>query len=124
MSDYSYFYSSWSCYSRWFGWWSRWLASATFERISVPSFLSTLAAFLSLVTNGETPAEICPLFFGARLIAISKKGCGVRPIGCTLRCLVAKIASGIVHGDMSALLALRQLGFGVKGVLFMLLVGI
>lgn len=84
---------------------------------SVPSFLSTLAAFVSLVTNGKTPAEIRPLFFGARLTAISKKGGGVHPIvvGCTLRRLVAKIASGIVLGDMSALLAPRQLGFGVKG---------
>ena len=83
----------------------------------VPSLLSTLAAFVSLVTNGETPAEIRPLFFGARLTAISKKEGGVCPIavGCTLRCFVAKIASGIVLGDMSALLAPRKLGFGVKG---------
>ena len=54
---------------------------------SVPSFLLTLAAFVSLVTNGETPAEIRPLFIGARLTAISKKRSGVHPIavGCTLR---------------------------------------
>uniref|UniRef100_A0A1X7TVW8 Reverse transcriptase domain-containing protein n=1 Tax=Amphimedon queenslandica TaxID=400682 RepID=A0A1X7TVW8_AMPQE len=75
------------------------------------------AAFVSLVMNGETPAEIRHLFFGARLTAISKEGGGVCPIavGCTLRHSVAKITSGSVIGEISAFLAPRQLGYGVKG---------
>jgi hypothetical protein len=84
---------------------------------SVSSFLASLSAFVSLVLKGETPAEIRPLFFGARLTAINKKGGGIRPIavGCTLRRLVAKIASSLVLSDLSSLLASRQLGYGVKG---------
>ena len=41
----------------------------------------------------------------------------MRPIavGCTLRCFAAKLDSGKVLEDMGALLAPRQLGFGVKG---------
>ncbi len=35
--------------------------------------------------------------------------------GCTLRRLVAKIASRKVSREMSELLAHRQLGFGVRG---------
>ena len=36
-------------------------------------------------------------------------------VGCTLCRLAAKVASGKVLEDMAALLAPRQLGFGVKG---------
>ena len=76
-----------------------------------------LASFLSLVLSGRTPLSIRPYFFGANLFALEKKDGGVRPIavGCTLRRLAAKVASGKVLEDMAALLAPRQLGFGVKG---------
>ena len=81
------------------------------------SLLSALASFVTLVLAGRTPPSICPFFFGATLIALEKKDGGVRPIavGCTLRRLAAKVASGRVLEDMAALLAPRQLGFGVKG---------
>ena len=48
-------------------------------------------------------------------MALEKSG-GVRPIavGCTLRRLVAKVAGFMVVEDMVALLAPRQLGYGVK----------
>ena len=36
-------------------------------------------------------------------------------VGCTLHRLAVKVASGKVLEDMGALLAPRQLGFGVKG---------
>uniref|UniRef100_A0A1X7V5Z3 Uncharacterized protein n=1 Tax=Amphimedon queenslandica TaxID=400682 RepID=A0A1X7V5Z3_AMPQE len=60
--------------------------------------------------NGETPAQIRPLFFGARLTGISKKGGGVRPIavGCTLKRSVAKIASGSVIEDVGLSLNSRK----------------
>ena len=81
------------------------------------ALLSALASFLSLVLSGRTPLTIRPYFFGANLCALEKKDVGVRPItvGCTLRRFAPKIASGKVLEDMGALLAPRQLGFGVKG---------
>ena len=50
-------------------------------------------------------------------MALNKKSGGVRPIavGCTLRCLVAKVAGFSVVDNMAALLAPRQLGYGVRG---------
>ena len=70
---------------------------------------------MELVWNGDTPTSIWPLFFGANLTALHKKGGGVRPIavGCTLRRLVAKGAALKVRDEMSALLSRRQLGYGV-----------
>ena len=58
-----------------------------------------------------------PFFFGASLVALRKKAGGVRPIavGCTLRRLVAKVASGMVRDLMAHLLSPRQLGYGVRG---------
>lgn len=79
--------------------------------------LTALAAFSTLVLEGKTPQSIRPYFFGASLVALEKKGGGVRPIavGCTLRRLVAKIAGNKIVGDMADLLAPRQLGYGVIG---------
>ena len=79
--------------------------------------ISALIAFCTLVLEGSTPEEVRPFFFGASLVVLEKSG-GVRPIavGCTLRRLVAKVASFMVVEDMAVLLAPRQLGYGVKGV--------
>ncbi len=78
-----------------------------------------------MVLRGDVPQMVQPFFFGASLVALKKKSGGVRPIavGCTLRRLVAKIASRKVSDDMAELLAPRQLGFGVRNgaVPFMLL---
>ncbi len=67
--------------------------------------------------DGRTPEEGRPFFGGAPLVALQNKCGGVRPIavGCTLRCLVAKVAGFSVVGDMAALLAPHQLGYGVSG---------
>ena len=81
------------------------------------SFFSALAGFATLVLEGRTPPSVC---FGATLTALNKKGGGVRP-GCTLRRLVAKIAGNKVRDDMVALLAPRQLGYGVEVGLKLLL---
>jgi hypothetical protein len=79
--------------------------------------LSALASFSSLVMEGRVPESVRPFFFGARLIALDKKGGGVRPIaiGCCLRRLVAKIACNRVSADLSSYFSPLQLGFGVKG---------
>ena len=80
-------------------------------------FLSSLAASSSLVLEGRTPDSVKPFCFGARLIALHKKGGRIRPIavGCSLHRLVAKNACSQVANDMADLLSPRQIGFGVKG---------
>ena len=87
------------------------------DQISNHVLLPALASFVQLVLEGRTPSSIRPLFFGANLTALHKKGGGIRPIavGCTLRRLVAKIAASKVKEDLTSLLAPRQLGFGIKG---------
>ena len=81
------------------------------------ALLPALAQFVALVLQGKTPPTVCPFFFGASLTALSKKEGGIRPIavGCTLRRLVAKVTSFGVRDEMAALLAPRQLRYGVKG---------
>ena len=70
---------------------------------------------MNCVLRGETAAPAQASFFGATLIALNKKGGGLRPIavGCTLRRLVAKCAGACVKEAVGALLAPHQLGFGV-----------
>ena len=55
--------------------------------------------------------------FGANLLAITKKTGGVRPIavGYVWRRLAAKVACCHVKEAAAALLATRQLGFGIPG---------
>ena len=75
--------------------------------------LQSLTAFTSLVLAGDIPVETRPFFFGASLTALNKKDGEVRPIavGCTLRRLVAKVASRSVMERMGQYLA-PQLGYG------------
>ena len=53
-------------------------------------------------------------FFGASLTALNKRDGGIRPIavGCTLRRLVAKMASMSVKDCIGSILAPLQLGYG------------
>ena len=76
--------------------------------------LQSLTAFTNLVLAGDIPVETRPFFFGASLTALNKKDGGVRPIavGCTLRRLVAKVASRSVMERMGQYLAPLQLGYG------------
>jgi len=64
-------------------------------------FLTALTAFVNLVLAGGCPADVAPVFFGGRLLALKKKSGGIRPIavGFTLRRLVSKCAnaSGITE---------------------------
>ena len=80
------------------------------------ALLPALVSFVEFVLSGSILTSVRPFFFGANLIAIQKKGGGIRPIavGCTLRRLVAKVAGMKVVDEMAALLAPRQLGYGVK----------
>ena len=76
--------------------------------------LQSLTAFTNLVLTGDIPAEIRAFFFGASLTALNKRDGGVRPIavGCTLRRLIAKVASRSVMERMGHYLAPLQLGYG------------
>ena len=76
--------------------------------------LQSLTAFTNHVLTGDIPADTCPFYFGTSLTALNKKDGGVRPIavGCTPRCLVAKVASRSVMVRMGQYLAPLQLGYG------------
>ena len=66
-----------------------------------PEFLSALTAFVNLVLAGHFPSNVAPVFFGGRLLALSKNSRGFRPtfIGFALRRLTSKCTSsfGINH---------------------------
>ena len=49
---------------------------------NVPSLLSSLSAFATLVLEERVPPSVRPFFFGASLTALEKKGGGVRLMGC------------------------------------------
>ena len=70
---------------------------------------------MTLILKGQTPNQIRPYFFGATLVAFTKKNGGIRPIaiGCTLRRLAAKCASALTLSELPDLLVPRQLGFGI-----------
>ena len=79
------------------------------------SLLHALTIFVKLVLEGRTPPGIRPFFFGASLVALNKKGGGIRPIaiGSTLRRLASKCASFHALESIPDLLSPGQLGFGV-----------
>ena len=78
--------------------------------------VEALQSMISLILSGQPPLSIRPFFFGAFLIALEKKGGGIRPIavGCTLCRLAAKVVSGKVMVEMATLLSPCQLGYGAS----------
>jgi hypothetical protein len=79
--------------------------------------LKALTSLICLMLEGRTPKAIRPLLFGANLIALKKKGGGVRPIaiGNTIRRLASKCACLHALKSCPDILAPHQLGFGVPG---------
>ena len=77
--------------------------------------IRALSSFIFHILEGNTPVAVQPFFFGATLIALRKKGGGIRPIavGQTLRRLAAKCAGFRMVESMGASLAPQQLGYGV-----------
>ena len=75
---------------------------------------NSLVKFVNLVVSGQVPSLVRPFFFHAKLIGLSKKDDGVRPIaiGSTLRRLVGKCISFSIRDDMHSVLAPLQLSFG------------
>ena len=84
-------------------------------RESGTDFLSALTGFTNTVMAGLCPSDVRPFFFGGRLIALSKKTGGVRPIavGVTLRRLVSKCANAYGAPRAVSVLGPRQLGVGI-----------
>jgi len=80
-------------------------------------FLSSLTAFTNLILAGGCPADISPIFFGGRLLALSKKSGGVRPIaiGFTLRRLASKCANSVGSVQLRGYFCPRQQGVGIPG---------
>ena len=81
--------------------------------------LTALTALVNILTEGQIPEEIRPFFFGGRLVALDKKGGGIRPIaiGLTLRRLASKLVSSYASALLASTLAPLQVGVGVpRGV--------
>ena len=77
--------------------------------------LDTLVNFMNLIVfAGKIPTQACPVFFGAKLIALSKEDNGVRPIavGWTLRRVAAKILMGKLGTECVDLFWPNQVGVG------------
>ena len=70
---------------------------------------------INLLLGGHTPTSVRGALFGATLLAIAKKTGGIRPIavGYVWRRLAAKVACNYIKVASAALLAPRQLGFGI-----------
>ena len=81
-----------------------------------PNLLSALTLFTNTVLEGRCPSDVATIFLGGRLIALTKKSGGLRPIvvGLTFRCLASKCAS--VFGiTQSSYFSPLQLGLGIQG---------
>ena len=81
------------------------------------SLQSALVDLVNVLLAGSCSKEINAIVFGGRLIALSKKDGGIRPIsvGYTLRRLAAKCANNYVIRRRSEVLRPQQLGVGVSG---------
>ena len=78
--------------------------------------LQALTTMANVILSGDVPSQVCPIFFGANLIALRKPDGGVRPIaiGNTLRCMVAKAVSRLMFDTFGNKLRPVQLGCGTK----------
>jgi len=78
--------------------------------------LSRLTEFVNICLAGRVPDTVKPVFCGASLCALNKKGGGIRPIavGCTWRRLVAKVACRAVMSKVAGMVSPTQIGFGIR----------
>ena len=77
-----------------------------------------LVDWVNLTLAGSFDEEVNTIIFDGRLVALTKKDGGIRPItvGYTLRWLAAKSANNYMIGRRSMALQPQQLGIGVAGV--------
>ena len=89
--------------------------------VSCPSHgrqaLGSLTVLVNILLRGECPPAITRILFGAKLLALTKRSGGIRPIavGYTWRRIVAKCANAYAISKLSGVLQPLQLGVGVKG---------
>ena len=79
--------------------------------------LDCLVDFINnIILAGIIPDNVCKIFYGASLMALSKKDNGVRPIaiGLTLRRLAGKVIMGKLRDPCITLLHPHQTGVGMK----------
>ena len=78
--------------------------------------LAAVTTLVNLLIEGNVPEEIRPYLFGGRLVALLKKGGGVRPIvvGLTLRLLTSKLVSKHAASLLAPTLSPLQVGVGVS----------
>ena len=81
------------------------------------NLLSSVTRFVNLVLDGKCPPDVRPVFFGARLLALEKKGGGYRPIaiGYTFRRLVAKCANSFALRKLANYFCPIQVGVAASG---------
>lgn len=83
-----------------------------------PDLLGALAGLVRLMVSTTLPEDACRFLFGAKVVALNKKGGGLRPIGCGdfLRRLSAKVLCGHSRETLREyLLGQRQVGVCVSG---------
>ena len=78
--------------------------------------LEALSRLVNRILAGEVPKEVCPVLFGATLVALNKKGGGIRPIAVrsVLRRTAGKLACLTIIEDLRPLLQPHQLGFATE----------
>jgi hypothetical protein len=76
--------------------------------------LSAVTAFINVLLEGSCNSKLASFFFGGRLIALEKKGGGIRPIviGYTLRRWASKCANSFAQSKLSKFFHPLQLGVG------------
>ena len=81
------------------------------------SLIQSITDLSNLLLAGSFDNEINSIIYGGRLIALSKKDGGIRPIavGYTLRRIAAKCANNHVIARRSQVLQPQQLGVGISG---------
>lgn len=79
--------------------------------------ISAVSKLVNVIRAGTICSKLCPVFYGAALIALAKQNGDIRPIaiGLVWRRLAGKIAVFAVREDIAEILAPIQNGFGVKG---------
>src|SRR6267154_6505836 len=79
--------------------------------------LLALSSLTNLIISGGVPLGVRPFLFGGRLIALNKKGGGLRPIviGLTLRRVASKLVCSAASEKLASVLSPLQLGVGVSG---------
>ena len=82
-----------------------------------PELITALRGFINFVLAGHCPTGVAPVFFGGRLLALSKKSGGLRPIdiGFSPRRLASKCANQFGSNRLKSSFHPNQVGVGIHG---------